>query len=58
MIMDTTVDFDHDRAMNELGSKPRQSEWETYVSQFQNTSREASADEKWQMTERIYHLGE
>src|SRR5665647_1704468 len=32
MIMDTVVDFDHEKAMMELGLKPRQKEWESYVS--------------------------
>lgn len=58
MIMDTIPGFDHDRAMDELATKPRQSEWEAYVSRFQKTSAETSADEKWQMIERIYKLGD
>ena len=57
MIMDTVADFDHDAAMKELAGKPRQSEWEAYVSRFQRTSAEATADEKWQVMERIYKLG-
>lgn len=56
MIMDTVADFDHDKAMAELACKPRQSEWEAYVSRFQQTSAEATADEKWQLMERIYKL--
>jgi L-rhamnose mutarotase len=56
MIMDTVADFDHERAMAELATKPRQSEWEAYVSRFQQTSAEATADEKWQLMERIYKL--
>ena len=56
MIMDTVPDFDHDKAMAELASKPRQSEWEAYVSRFQQSSAEASADEKWQLMERIYKM--
>jgi len=56
MIMDTIVDFDHDKAMTELSQKPRQSEWEAYVSRFQQTSTNATADEKWQLMERIYKL--
>ena len=56
MIMDTVPDFDHDKAMKELASKPRQAEWEAFVSQFQKTSAEASADEKWQLMERIFKL--
>lgn len=58
MIMDTVADFDHDSAMKKLATKPRQSEWEAYVSRFQKTSAEATADEKWQLMERIYKLGE
>lgn len=58
MIMDTLPDFDHESAMKELASKPRQNEWEAYVSRFQRTSSEASADEKWQLMERIYKLGD
>ncbi len=58
MIMDTTPDFDHDSAMAKLATMPRQSEWEAYVSKFQKTSPEASADEKWQLMERIFKLGE
>ena len=58
MIMDTVPDFDHDKAMTELAKKPRQSEWEAHMAQFQNTSAEASADEKWQVIERIYKFGE
>lgn len=57
MIMDTVPDFNHDTAMSELATKPRQSEWEAYVSRFQRTTAEASADEKWQSMERIYKLG-
>lgn len=56
MIMDTVANFDHDQAMKELAKKPRQSEWEAYVSRFQQSSSEATADEKWQLMERIYKL--
>ncbi len=56
MIMDTIADFDHEKAMKELAKKPRQSEWEAFVSHFQKTSADASADEKWQLMERIYKM--
>ncbi len=56
MIMDTVPEFDHDKAMDELAKKPRQQEWEAYVSKFQKTSANASADEKWQLMERIFEL--
>jgi L-rhamnose mutarotase len=42
--------------MDQLAGKPRQSEWEDYVSRFQQTSAEATADEKWQLMERIYKM--
>lgn len=58
MIMDTVADFDHELAMAELAGKPRQSEWEAFVSRFQVTSESATADEKWQLMERIYELGQ
>ncbi len=56
MIMDTVPEFDHDKAMAELAEKPRQKEWEAWVSQFQDTSKEATADEKWQLMERIFEM--
>lgn len=58
MIMDTVADFDHDKAMVELAQKPRQSEWEAHMSQFQDTSEESTADQKWQLMERIYKMDE
>lgn len=58
MIMDTVPEFDHEKAMKELSLKPRQSEWESYMSKFQIASSEASADQKWQFVERIYKMGE
>ncbi|HPF52215.1 MAG TPA: L-rhamnose mutarotase [Draconibacterium sp.] len=56
MIMDTVADFNHDEAMKVLATKPRQSEWEAYVAQFQKASSEATANEKWQLMERIYKM--
>lgn len=56
MIMDTVADFDHDQAMAELAGKPRQGEWEAYVAQFQATSAESTANQKWQLMERIYQM--
>ncbi len=57
MIMDTIPGFDHDKAMKELALKPRQKEWEAYVAKFQETGSDATADEKWQLMERIYKMG-
>jgi L-rhamnose mutarotase len=58
MIMDTVPDFNHNKAMAQLALKPRQSEWEEYMSQFQETSSEATAGQKWQEMERIYRMDE
>jgi L-rhamnose mutarotase len=57
MIMDTVPDFDHDQAMQVLATKPRQAEWESLVSPFQQTTADATAAEKWRLLERIYKLG-
>ena len=56
MIMDTVPEFDHDRDMKRLAAMPRQSEWEAHVSQYQQSSENASADEKWQLMERIFEM--
>jgi len=58
MIMDTVPDFNHDKAMAELAKKPRQKEWEKFVTKFQKTSANATVNEKWQLIERIYKLDE
>ena len=56
MIMDTTADFDHEKAMTVLATKPRQKEWESFVSKFQNTDSEATAVGKWTLMDRIYEM--
>ena len=56
MIMDTAADFDHEKAMTALALKPRQKEWESYVSKFQNTDSEATAAGKWTLMDRIYEM--
>lgn len=56
MIMDTVPAFDHDKAMAELATKPRQGEWENYMSQFQDSSPDATANQKWQLMEQIYKM--
>ena len=58
MIMDVSQELNHDAIMAELAKKPRQAEWEAYVSRFQKTSSNASSGEKWKVMERIYKLGE
>jgi len=56
MIMDTVENFDHEKAFAELAKKPRQADWEAHMSQFQVSSASASADEKWQLMDRIFEL--
>lgn len=56
MIVDTPLDFQWDEAMSRLATLPRQQEWETYMSLFQDCSADATSDEKWQMMERIFCL--
>ena len=56
MIMDTIPDFDHDKAMKELALKPKQKEWEEYVSQFQQAGEKSATPEKWEIVERIFEL--
>ena len=56
MIMDTVPNFDHDKAMAVLAQKPRQSEWEAHMARFQDTSPQATADQKWQLMDRIYKM--
>jgi L-rhamnose mutarotase len=58
MIVETPADFDWDEAFQRLATLPRQSEWEAYMSVFQQSDPEASSAEKWQLMERIFHLYE
>lgn len=58
MIVETPLDFDWDSAMTRLAALPRQQEWETYMSIFQDCAADDTADQKWQMMERIFHLYE
>ena len=56
MIVETPLDFNWAEAMVRLAKLPRQQEWETFMSRFQDCSAEATADEKWQMMDRMFHL--
>ncbi|SMO54390.1 L-rhamnose mutarotase [Fodinibius sediminis] len=56
MIMDTVPDFDHEKGMEALAQKPRQGEWESFVSQFQQAGKDNSAGDKWRLMERIYEM--
>ena len=58
MIVETPLDFNWDKAMDKLATLPRQEEWETYVSMFQQCSPSVTSGEKWQMMERMFYLYE
>jgi L-rhamnose mutarotase len=40
--------------MAEPTTKPRQSEWEAHMAQFQDSAADASADQNWQLMDCIY----
>jgi L-rhamnose mutarotase len=52
------VEFDLDTALSHLATLPRQQEWETYMSVFQDCSADATSADKWQPMERMFHLYE
>lgn len=56
MIVEAAEDFDWQRAMSQLASLPRQSEWEAYVAESQGCDPSATSDQKWQMMERMFRL--
>ena len=58
MIVDAPADFNWQEAISRLATLPRQAEWEAFVARFQGCSADARSDEKWQQTERIFHLYE
>lgn len=58
MIVETPADFDWDTAFCRLAGLPRQTEWEEYMSIFQQADPNASSAEKWQLMERMFHLYE
>lgn len=58
MIVETPMDFNWDEAMSRLNTLPRQTEWEEYMSIFQNAEPGMSSAEKWRPMERMFHLYE
>lgn len=56
MIVDAPLDFNWDEAMARLATLPRQEEWERYIAAFQDCDENATSDQKWQMTERMFYL--
>ena len=55
MIVETVADFDWERDMARLATLPRQAEWEAFVAAYQGCDPDAKSDEKWQMTELMFH---
>ncbi|MDR2913927.1 MAG: L-rhamnose mutarotase [Tannerella sp.] len=58
MIVETPMDFEWDSAFEKLAKLPRQSEWEEYMSIFQQADANATSSEKWKLMERIFYLYE
>lgn len=56
MIVETTDDFDWIKDNERLSKLPRQREWETYVSRFQQAGSKASSAEKWILMPMIFKL--
>lgn len=56
MIVETPTDFNWDEAFGRLATYERQSEWEEFMSQFQDVEHGNTSDEKWQLMERIFSL--
>jgi L-rhamnose mutarotase len=56
MIVDAPDNFNWDEAMAKLATLPRQQEWETWNSQFQQCSPTDTSDQKWHMMKRFFHL--
>ncbi|MFC2124768.1 L-rhamnose mutarotase [Bacteroidota bacterium] len=58
LILETVPGFKHEEAMGILADKPRQAEWESLMSRYQEADPEQSAGKKWLMCERIFRLSD
>ena len=58
MIVETPLEFEWDKAMEQLAHLPRQQEWEDYVSRFQQCAPGSTSGQKWKLMERIFYLYE
>lgn len=56
MFVETALDFDWDKAFDQLAKESIQIKWEEYMSIFQNANPDASSSEKWQKMECIFRL--
>ena len=58
MIVETPMDFDWDKAMEQLSRLPRQKEWEDYVARFKECVPGSTSTQKWKLMERMFYLYE
>ena len=56
MIVETPLDFEWDSAFERLANLPKQQEWETYMTIFQQSDKNATSSEKWKLMDRIFHI--
>lgn len=56
MIMEMPEGLNREEAMKRLATLPRQAEWEEYVAQFQNCTKEATSADKWHDMAQIFKL--
>ncbi|MCH5236297.1 MAG: L-rhamnose mutarotase [Muribaculaceae bacterium] len=56
MVMEFPDSLDIDKAMEQLATLPRQEEWETFVSQFQECDPNDTSAEKWHEMKKIFQL--
>jgi L-rhamnose mutarotase len=56
MIAETEDGIDFDAAMKNMGTLPRQKEWEAFVAKFQQALPDAGPGEKWLLMERVFKL--
>lgn len=58
MIVETPANFDWETSMARLATLHRQQEWEDYMAIFQDCNTGDTAEDKWQMMDRIFYLYE
>lgn len=56
MIVEMPVELQWDDVMQQMGTYPRQAEWEELTARYQEADAHAGSAEKWQLMERIFHL--
>ena len=56
MILEAGAGFDFSRDMKRLAAMPRQQEWESFVSKFQQSAPGDESAEKWKIMQKIFDL--